>query len=90
VGKQRNKKYILNLSMELVKVDGYDFPHPFDGSRNSHLFFKRPLGDIQFDMSDIDPSLYNSIPKPIVSRNTGMYLFSVFHRNTSLLGFNAV
>jgi hypothetical protein len=44
--KKRNGK-ILSLGLELVKVGGYDFPHPGDGPRNSHVFFKRPL---EFDM----------------------------------------
>jgi hypothetical protein len=30
VGKQRNEKSILSLSLELIKVSGYDFPYPCD------------------------------------------------------------
>jgi hypothetical protein len=41
-----NEKCILILSLELVKVDGYDFPHPCNSSR-----FKRPLADTEFDMA---------------------------------------
>jgi hypothetical protein len=37
VVKQRNEKYILSLSMELVKIGGYDFPGPRDGPQNSPL-----------------------------------------------------
>jgi hypothetical protein len=33
----------LILSFELVKVGGYDFPHPCDSPRNSHLSIQRPL-----------------------------------------------
>jgi hypothetical protein len=40
VGKQRNEKYTLSLRLELVKVGGYDFPHPCDDQQNSHIFFE--------------------------------------------------
>jgi hypothetical protein len=44
------KTYILGLSLEFVKVGGYDCPHPCDGPRNNRIFFfKRPLVDIEFD-----------------------------------------
>jgi hypothetical protein len=43
------------LNLELVLVDGYDFFHPCDGPRNSHLlFFKRPLVDVEFHMPVLD------------------------------------
>jgi hypothetical protein len=41
---------MLSLSLELVKVGGYDFPQPCDGPRNSY-FFKRPSVVTEFDMS---------------------------------------
>jgi hypothetical protein len=50
VGKQTNEKYILSLSLDL---GGYDFPHPCDGPRSSHLFLKRPLIDTESDMPDL-------------------------------------
>jgi hypothetical protein len=50
VGKYRNEIYILSLSLELAKVGGYDFPHPCDDPQNSRLYFKGPIGDIEFDM----------------------------------------
>jgi hypothetical protein len=43
LGKLKNEKCMLSLSLELVEVGGYGLPHPCDGPRNSHLFFKRPL-----------------------------------------------
>jgi hypothetical protein len=47
---QVEEQNILSLCLELVKVGGYDFPHPCYGPQNSHLFFKRPLVDTEFDM----------------------------------------
>jgi hypothetical protein len=38
-GKQRSKKCKLSLTLELVKVGGYDFPTHVMAPRNSHLFF---------------------------------------------------
>jgi hypothetical protein len=43
----RNKEY--GLSLHLVKVDSFDFPYPYDGPWNSHLFSERPLVKIEFD-----------------------------------------
>jgi hypothetical protein len=43
------KKFILSLSLELVKVGSYHFPCPCDGPQNSYLFFKQPLVDTEFD-----------------------------------------
>jgi hypothetical protein len=48
-----NEKYVLSLSLELVKVVGYDFPHLFDNPSESHLFFKWPLVDTEFDISNL-------------------------------------
>jgi hypothetical protein len=42
VGKWKIKKYILSLSLELLKVGGYDFPQPHDYPRNSGLFLSGP------------------------------------------------
>jgi hypothetical protein len=43
---------VFSVSLELVKVGGYDFSHPCDPPPppQSHLFFKRPLVDIVFDI----------------------------------------
>lgn len=38
VGKHRDEKYILSLSLESVKVDGYNFSHPRAGPRKSPPF----------------------------------------------------
>jgi hypothetical protein len=51
-----------HIGLELIEVGNYDFPNPCDGPQNGHLFLKRPLADIVFDM----PGLHNSdvqIPK---------------------------
>jgi hypothetical protein len=53
VNKQSNEKYILSLSMGLVKVGGYDFPTHVMAPGNSRLFFKRLLADIEFDMPPV-------------------------------------
>jgi hypothetical protein len=45
-----NEKYILSLSLKLVKAGGYNFPHSCDGPRNSKLFFKQPSVDTECDM----------------------------------------
>jgi hypothetical protein len=50
VGKQRSEKYILSLSLELVKMGSYDFSHPCDDPQNSQVFFKLSLVDTEFDM----------------------------------------
>lgn len=36
-GKQRNEKYTLHLSLELVKVKGYDYPHQVVATEQSPL-----------------------------------------------------
>jgi hypothetical protein len=38
VGKYENEKYILNLSLKLGNVGGYDFPHSCDGLQKSHFY----------------------------------------------------
>jgi hypothetical protein len=43
------KNISLSSSLELVKVGGYDFPHPCVGLQNNHFFFKWPLADTDFD-----------------------------------------
>jgi hypothetical protein len=48
----RKEKRILSLSLQLVKVGGYD------GPRNRHLFFKRPIVDIEFDMPGIHREIH--------------------------------
>jgi hypothetical protein len=50
------EKYILSLSLELVKVSGYGFPHPCEGLPNSHLFFNRPLVNTDFNIPDLQQS----------------------------------
>jgi hypothetical protein len=40
---EKRKKHILSLSLELVEVSCYDFPHPCDGPLNNHLFCKQAL-----------------------------------------------
>jgi hypothetical protein len=51
-GKIEDKKYILSLSLELVKVGGYDFPtHVM--VPGSYLFSKRTLVDTEFDIPGI-------------------------------------
>jgi hypothetical protein len=49
------RKVISSLSLELVKVGGYDFTHPCDGPRKSRRFFKWSLVDIELDMPDVHP-----------------------------------
>jgi hypothetical protein len=49
VGKQRNEKYILSLSLILVKAGIYDFPHSCDSHQNNCLFLKFPSVDIEFN-----------------------------------------
>jgi hypothetical protein len=51
VGKYRKEKYV--LSLELVKVGGYDFPHPYDGPWNSHLISKWTSIDTEIYIPDI-------------------------------------
>jgi hypothetical protein len=51
-GENGREDCILRLSLELVKVGVYDFPHPHDG-----LFFKRLFKDIAFDMPDVEHRL---------------------------------
>jgi hypothetical protein len=46
VWENRGKNCILSLSLKLIRVDGDDFPHPRDSSRNS--LFKRSLVDTEF------------------------------------------
>jgi hypothetical protein len=58
---KRNKKYTLSLSLELIKVGGYDFHHPCDGPQNSHLFFKQPLVDTVFDLPGADQVQFCSV-----------------------------
>jgi hypothetical protein len=45
----KHKKKILILRLEFVKMGRYDCPQPRDGARNSHLYFKRPSVDTEFD-----------------------------------------
>jgi hypothetical protein len=53
--KTEERKYILNLSLDLVKECCYDFPHPFAGHRNRHVVFKLPLVDTEFEMFGLRP-----------------------------------
>jgi hypothetical protein len=50
----RETKNILSFSLGLVRVRDYDFPHPFDGFRNSYLFLKRPLVDTELNKPGIE------------------------------------
>lgn len=49
----KEQKLHLQLKPGINEVGNYNFPHPCDGSWNSHLFFKRPLVDTDFDMPAI-------------------------------------
>jgi hypothetical protein len=46
---RERKLYYLKSKLRLTKVGGYYFPQPF-GPRNSHLLFKLPLVDSEFDL----------------------------------------
>jgi hypothetical protein len=50
------RKVISSFCLELVKVGGYDFINHCDGPDESPLF-KRPLLDIELDMTDVHASL---------------------------------
>jgi hypothetical protein len=41
-GKLEEQKYILSLSLELVKVNSFDFPHPQDGPEIVASFLNYP------------------------------------------------
>jgi hypothetical protein len=49
----RNKKYILSLSLELVNVGSYDFPHPSDALQNSQMALSRQLSDMHLKLEVI-------------------------------------
>lgn len=44
------KSWNVSFPTSIIKEDGYDFSHPYDCPRNSHLFFKLPLADTEFDI----------------------------------------
>jgi hypothetical protein len=43
IGGKEEEEIYPQLKLRVTKVDGYDFPHPCDDPRNSHLFLKQPL-----------------------------------------------
>jgi hypothetical protein len=49
-GKIEDKKYILNLCLELIRGGSYYFPNPCDGPQDSQVFLQWPLADTEFDM----------------------------------------
>jgi hypothetical protein len=64
-GRTEEQKYILSLSLGLVKIVTYDFPHPCGGPQNSHLFLKWPVVDIEFDMPVLDQWKFISQEKAV-------------------------
>jgi hypothetical protein len=65
-GKIEERKIHLKFKLGISKVAGYDFPHPRDGLWNSHLFFKQPLVDTEFNLPDAGYTLLTVYSSPFV------------------------